>query len=87
MPNSDAISLDDIDTTSQCYKYRVDEYIAKGPKRNYLIYRRKCRQTSTIYQQCKKYKNIHFFQFSKHLKQQEHQINTLLNKYGNKTDI
>ena len=35
----------------------------------------------------KKYKNIHFFQFSKHLKQQEHQINTLLHEYGNKTDI
>ena len=34
----------------------------------------------------KKYKNIHFFQFSKHLKQQEHQINTLLHEYENKTD-
>ena len=28
-----------------------------------------------------------FFHFSKHLKQQEHQINTLLHKYGKKTDI
>ena len=30
----------------QCYKYRVGEYIAKGSKRNYRIYRQKCRQTS-----------------------------------------
>ena len=36
----------------QCYKYRVGEYIAKGPKRNYRIYR----QTSAIYRQNKKYK-------------------------------
>ena len=28
-----------------------------------------------------------FFQFSKHLKQQEHQINTLLHEYGKKTNI
>ena len=35
----------------------------------------------------KKYKNIHFFQFYKHLKQQEHQINTLRHEYGKKTDI
>ena len=34
-----------------------------------------------------KYKNIHFFQFSKHLKQEEHQINTLPHEYGKKTDI
>ena len=43
---------------NQCYKYRVGEYIAKGPKRNYRIYRQKCRQTSAIYRQNKKYKNI-----------------------------
>ena len=35
----------------------------------------------------KKYKIFIFFQFSKHLKQQEHQINTLLHEYGKKTDI
>ena len=35
----------------------------------------------------KKYKNIHFFQYSKHLKQQKHQINTWPHEYGNKTDI
>ena len=42
---------------NQCYKYGVGEYIAEGPKRNYRIYRRKCRRTSAIYQQSKKYKN------------------------------
>ena len=35
----------------------------------------------------KKYKNIHFFQFSKHLKQQEHQLNTLIYEYGKKSHI
>ena len=35
----------------------------------------------------KKYENIYFFQFYKHLKQQEHQINTLRHEYGKKTDI
>ena len=53
------------ETSKQCYKYRVDEYIAKGPKRNYRIYRQKCRQTSAIYQQNKKYKNIKKYKNSK----------------------
>ena len=35
----------------------------------------------------KKYKNIHFFQIFKHLKQQQHQINTLPHKYEKKTYI
>ena len=40
------------------------------------------------HRQCKKIqKYSFFFQFSKHLKQQEHQINTLLHEYGKKTDI
>ena len=77
-----------ISSLNQCYKYRVGEYTAEGPKRNDWIYRRKCRQTSAIYRQCKKNTKIFiFFQFFKHLKQQEHQINTLLHEYGNKTDI
>ena len=49
----------------QCYKYRVGEYIAEGPKRNYWIYRRKCWQTSAIYRQNKKYKNIKKYKNSK----------------------
>ena len=49
----------------QCYKYRVGEYIVEGPKRNYRIYRRKCRQTSAIYRQNKKYKNIKKYKNSK----------------------
>ena len=36
---------------------------------------RKCRKTS------KKNNYTHFFQFFKHLKQQQHQIDTLLHKY------
>ena len=71
----------------QCYKYRVSEYIIEGPKINYRIYRQKCPQTSKYIDNLKKYKNIQFFQFSKHLKQQEHQINTLLHDYGNTIDI
>ena len=47
---------------NQCYKYPVDKYIAKGPKRNYLNYRRKCRQMLSIYQQNKKYKNHNTFE-------------------------
>ena len=50
---------------NQCYKYGVGEYIAEGPKRNYRIYRRKCRRTSAIYQQNKKYKNIKKYKNSK----------------------
>ena len=42
---------------------------------------------SNISANLKKYENIHFFQFYKHLKQQEHQINTLRHEYGKKTDI
>ena len=34
----------------------------------------------------KKYKNIHFFQNFKHLKQQQHQIDTLLHKYDGTTN-
>ena len=49
----------------QCYKYRVGEYIAEGPKRNYRIYRKKYRQTLTIYRQNKKYKNIKKYKNSK----------------------
>ena len=52
----------------QCYKYRVGEYIAEGPKRNYRIYRRKCRQTSAIYRQNKKYKNIKKYKNAKNHK-------------------
>ena len=48
--------------STQCYKYRVNEYIAEGPKINYRIYRRKYRQTLAKYkiqkilkiQKCKK---------------------------------
>jgi hypothetical protein len=32
-------------------------------------------------------KYIHFFQNFKHIKQQQHQINTLAHKYGESTDI
>ena len=40
----------------------------------------KCRKTS------KKYKNTHVFQLFKHLKQQQHQIDTLLHKYDDTTN-
>ena len=49
----------------QCYKYRVGEYIAEGPKNNYQIYWWKCQQTSAIYWQNKKYKNIKKYKNSK----------------------
>ena len=43
--------LFNMSSSNQCYKYRVGEYIAEGPKRNYRIYRQKCQQTSAIYRQ------------------------------------
>jgi hypothetical protein len=38
-------------------------------------------------QTLKNTKYIHFFQNFKHIKQQQHQINTLAHKYGESTDI
>jgi hypothetical protein len=38
-------------------------------------------------QALKKYKIYSFFQNFKHIKQQQHQINTLAHKYGEITDI
>ena len=38
-------------------------------------------------QTLKNTKYIHFFQNFKHIKQQQHQINTLAHKYGEITDI
>ena len=71
----------------QCYKYRVGEYIANCPKRNYRIYRQKCRQTSAIYQQNKKYKNIK--KYKKRKKSQyiwkNRQISPKIGKYRQKS--
>ena len=64
---------------NQCYKYRVGEYIAEGPKRNYQIYRRKCRQTSAIYRQNKKFENI-----KKYKKEKNHNIFEKIGKYRDK---
>ena len=38
-------------------------------------------------QTLKNTKYIHFFQNFKHIKQQQHQINSLAHKYGESTDI
>ena len=65
---------------NQCYKYRVGEYIAKGPKRNYRIYRQKCQQTSAIYRQNKKYKNI-----KKYKKRKKSSIFEKIGKYRQKS--
>ena len=71
------------DPLYQCSKYRLGESIGEGLKSNLST-------TSTeniiISQDLKKIQNTHFFQFFKHVKQQQHQINTLLHKYENTTN-
>ena len=67
---------------AQCYKYRVGKYIAEGPKRNYQIYRRKCRQTSAIYQQNKKYKNSKNYYIFEKIGKYRHKIGKYRDKIG-----
>jgi hypothetical protein len=59
---------------------RVWNVTSRRHRRKISEYLGKCRKTS------KKYKNTHFFQFFKLVKQQQHQINTLLHKYENTTN-
>jgi hypothetical protein len=69
---------------NQCCIFRVEESVGEGSECNFSATSTenvgKCRKTS------KKYKNTHFFQFFKLVKQQQHQINTLLHKYENTTN-
>ena len=64
------------------FKYRVGEYIVEGPKRNYRIYRRKCRQTSAIYRQNKKYKNSKNYYIFEKIAKYRHKIGKYRDKIG-----
>jgi hypothetical protein len=51
-----------------------------------ITYQQMSEKISENIENLKKYKDNHFFQFFKHLKQQQHQTNTMLHKYENKMD-
>jgi hypothetical protein len=63
------------------YIYHLDGFIAEDPEYNLSAMSGKISGNFK-----KNTKIINFFQYFKHLKQQ-HQTNTLLHKYENKTDI
>jgi hypothetical protein len=72
----------------QCCKSRPRQKVGEGPEKIVSAKVGKSRQKiGKPRQTLKNTKYIHFFQNFKHIKQQQHQINTLAHKYGEITDI
>jgi hypothetical protein len=68
----------------QCYICHVGESVGECPEYNFSA--TSVENVGICCKTSKKYKNNHFFQFFKLVKQQQHQINTFLHKYENTTN-
>jgi hypothetical protein len=67
--------------------YTIVEKICKGPKYNFsATSEKRTEKISKPQQTLKNTKYIHFFHNLKHIKQQQHQINTLAHKYRENTN-